>query len=63
MVNEQFTNPGKLVDIMEGSALYYTILRPTCFTSADEVDHEITKKGEPWRGSVISQKSLVAFSE
>jgi hypothetical protein len=27
----------------------------------DEVDYEITHKGEPKKGSVISQKSLASF--
>ena len=52
----------KLADIIEASVLDYTILRPTWFTNADEVDYEITKKGEQERGSVISQKSLATFS-
>ena len=48
-------------DVIESSDLQYTILRPTWFTNADEVDYEITQKGEPERGSVISQKSVAAF--
>ena len=51
----------KLADIIEASDLEYTILRPTWFTRDDEVDYEITKKGEPEKGSVISQKSLATF--
>lgn len=48
----------KLADTIEASGLDYTILRPAWFTNADEVDYEITKKGEQERGSVNSQKSL-----
>jgi uncharacterized protein YbjT (DUF2867 family) len=48
-------------DVIEASDLAYTILRPTWFTSANEVDYEITQKGEPEKGSVISQKSLATF--
>ncbi|MCU7552657.1 NAD(P)H-binding protein [Chitinophagaceae bacterium LB-8] len=51
----------KLADVIEASNLDYTILRPTWFTNADEVDYEITRKGEPEKGSVISQKSLATF--
>lgn len=51
----------KLADVIEASDLEYTILRPTWFTSANEVDYEITRKGEPEKGSVISQKSLATF--
>jgi uncharacterized protein YbjT (DUF2867 family) len=48
-------------DVIEASNLDYTILRPTWFSNADEVDYELTRKGEPERGSVISQKSLATF--
>lgn len=50
-----------LADAFENSGLDYTILRPTWFTGVDEVDYEITKKGEPEKGSVISKKSIAAF--
>jgi uncharacterized protein YbjT (DUF2867 family) len=51
----------KAADVMEASDLEYTILRPTWFTNADEVDYETTRKGEPEKGSVISQKSLATL--
>jgi uncharacterized protein YbjT (DUF2867 family) len=51
----------KAADVIEASTLEYTILRPTWFTNADEVDYELTRKGEPEKGSVISQKSLATF--
>jgi uncharacterized protein YbjT (DUF2867 family) len=51
----------KAADVIEASNLDYTILRPTWFTNADEVDYETTKKGQPEKGSVISQKSLAAL--
>ena len=51
----------KAADVIEASDLEYTILRPTWFTGADEVDYETTRKGEPERGSVISQKSLATL--
>ena len=51
----------KAADEIEASDLEYTILRPTWFTNADEVDCETTRKGEPEKGSVISQKSLATF--
>ena len=47
--------------MIEASDLEYTILRPTWFTSTDEVDYETTRKGEPEKGSVISQKSLATL--
>lgn len=51
----------KAADVIEGSNLEYTILRPTWFTSDNEVSYEVTQKGEPERGSVVSQKSLASF--
>ena len=51
----------KAADVIEASGLEYTILRPTWFTNEDEVDYETTRKGEPERGSVISQKSLATL--
>jgi uncharacterized protein YbjT (DUF2867 family) len=50
-----------LADVIEASGLDYTILRPTWFSNADEVDYELTKKGEPEKGSVISQQSIAIF--
>jgi len=51
----------KAADLIEASDLEYTILRPTWFTNVNEVDYETTRKGEPEKGSVISQKSLATF--
>ena len=51
----------KLADGIEASGLDYTILRPTWFTHADEVDYELTQKGEHEKGSVISMKSIASF--
>jgi len=48
-------------DVIEGSDIEYTILRPTWFTNTNEVDYELTRKSEPEKGSVISQKSLATF--
>jgi uncharacterized protein YbjT (DUF2867 family) len=51
----------KLADVIEASSLDYTILRPDWFTNADEVDYEITHKGESEKGTAISRKSIAAF--
>lgn len=48
-------------DVIESSGLDYTILRPTWFTNDNEVDYELTSKGQPEKGSVISRKSIAAF--
>jgi NmrA-like family. len=51
----------KAADAIEASDLEYTILRPTWFTNSNEVDFETTRKGQPEKGSVISQKSLATL--
>ncbi|MBS7565348.1 NAD(P)H-binding protein [Mucilaginibacter sp. Bleaf8] len=51
----------KLADIIEGSGLDYTILRPDWFTSGNEVDYILTVKGEPKTGTAISRRSIAAF--
>ena len=48
----------KLADVFENSDLNYTIIRPNWFTSVNEIEYEITRKGEPEKGSVISRKSI-----
>lgn len=48
-------------EVIEASDLDYTILRPGWFTNADEIDYEITHKGEPFRGHDVSRKSLAAL--
>jgi uncharacterized protein YbjT (DUF2867 family) len=48
-------------DMIEGSGLEYTIIRPTWFTDENEVDYELTKKTEAERGSKVSQKSVASF--
>ena len=39
----------------------YTILRPDWFTDANELDYEITRKGEPEKGTAVSRKSIAHF--
>lgn len=51
----------KLADNIEASKLDYTIIRPQWFTNDNEVDYELTRKGQAEKGSAISQKSLATF--
>lgn len=51
----------KLADVIESSGLEYTILRPDWFTDSTEVDYQLTRKGEPEKGTAISRKSIAAF--
>ena len=51
----------KSAKVIEESGLAYTILRPAWFTNADEIDYETTQKGEPFKGSGVSRKSIAAL--
>jgi uncharacterized protein YbjT (DUF2867 family) len=48
----------KSAEVIEASDLDYTILRPGWFTNKDEIDYEITQKGEPFKGHDVSRKSV-----
>ena len=48
-------------DVLEDSDLDYTILRPGWFTNADEIDYELTHKGEPFKGHDVSRRSVAAL--
>ncbi len=45
-------------DVIEASGLQYTIVRPAWLMDEDEVDYELTRKGEPFKGTVVSRKSV-----
>jgi uncharacterized protein YbjT (DUF2867 family) len=51
----------KSARIIEASDLDYTILRPAWFTDTNEIDYETTQQGEPFKGSVVSRKSVAAI--
>ncbi|MGM5629889.1 NAD(P)H-binding protein [Apibacter raozihei] len=50
-----------LTDLIESSGLKYTILRPNWFTNEDEINYQITRKGEPETGNALSRKSIADF--
>ncbi len=47
--------------VIEASGLNYTILRAAWLQDQDEVDYEITQKGEPFKGTEVSRKSIAAL--
>lgn len=47
--------------VIEDSNLDYTIIRPAWLQNNDEVDYETTQKGEPFKGTEASRKSIGAF--
>lgn len=48
-------------DVIEDSDLDYTIIRPAWLTDKDEIDYELTEKGEPFKGTEVSRTSIGAF--
>ncbi len=46
--------------VIEDSDLDYTIIRPAWLQNKDEVDYEITNKGEAFKGTEVSRKSIAA---
>lgn len=45
-------------DIIEASAINYTVLRPAWLTNTKKVDYEITLRDEPFKGTEISHRSV-----
>ena len=51
----------RAADAIEASGLDYTILRPAWLTDEDTVDYELTTRNEPFKGTVVSRKSVAAL--
>lgn len=51
----------KAADLIEASGLDYAILRPAWLTDEDETHFETTERGEPFKGTEVSRKSIAAF--
>lgn len=58
--NSMLRSYREAADIIEGSNLNYTVIRPGWFTGGS-VDYEITKKGEPFGGHDVSISSIADF--
>lgn len=50
-------------DTIEASGLDYTVVRPAWLDDSDEVSYEVTHKGESFRGTVVSRKSVADVIE
>lgn len=48
-------------DSIEASGLDYTVLRPAWLTDADEAAYETTERGEQFKGTEVSRKSVAAL--
>jgi len=45
-------------DLIEASGLDYTIIRPAWLMDEPEIDYETTAKGQPFKGTVVSRRSV-----
>lgn len=61
ILGDYITNYSAAADVLEESDLDFTIIRPAWLTNKDEVDYELTQKGEPFKGTEVSRKSIAAF--
>lgn len=61
MIGSALTTYRKAANIVEASDLDYTVVRPGWLTDNNEVIYELTQKGEPFKGTEVSRKSVAAF--
>ncbi|NIG55453.1 SDR family oxidoreductase [Chitinophaga sp. Cy-1792] len=61
MVGQYLKPYVKAAELIEASDLEYTIIRPAWLTDNDETDYETTEKGEPFKGTEVSRKSVAAL--
>jgi uncharacterized protein YbjT (DUF2867 family) len=60
-LGDYLTNYAAAAKVIEDSDLNYTIIRPAWLTNKDEVDYEKTKRGEDFKGTEVSRKSVAAY--
>jgi len=58
IIGEDLKRYRRAADAVEASGLQYTIVRPAWLMDEDEVDYEVTAKGQPFKGTVVSRKSV-----
>ncbi|APU71960.1 NAD-dependent dehydratase [Companilactobacillus crustorum] len=51
----------KSAQLIETSDLDYTMIRPAWMDNKDEIDYETTQKGETFKGTEVSRKSIADF--
>lgn len=56
--HESKENTRRAAKLIEASSLDYTIIRAAYMTNDDEIDYQLTKKGEMFKGTMISRKSI-----
>ncbi|MFT3932569.1 MAG: SDR family oxidoreductase [Chitinophagaceae bacterium] len=61
MIGSDLVRYRHAADAIEASLLDYTIVRPAWLTDKNEIDFELTHKGEPFKGTEVSRRSVGAF--
>lgn len=56
--HEVMEDTRRAAKIVEQSTLNYTILRCAYMTNEDRIDYELTEKGTPFKGTIISRRSI-----
>lgn len=57
-IGEELKPFRRAADAIEASGLAYTLVRPAWLTDEDEVDYELTRKGQSFKGTVVSRRSV-----
>lgn len=58
IIGEDLKPYRRAADAIEAAGLDFTVLRPAWLTDEDEVDYELTAKDEPFKGTVVSRRSV-----
>lgn len=58
MIGKELKPFRRAADAIEASGLDYTILRPAWLTDENKVDYETTAKGETFKGTEVSRRSV-----
>ncbi|AOR73296.1 NAD-dependent dehydratase [Burkholderia stabilis] len=58
IIGEDLKPYRRSAEAIEASGLQYTILRPAWLTDEDEIDYELTGRNEPFKGTVVSRRSV-----
>ncbi len=57
-IGEELKPFRRAADAIEACGLDYTVVRPAWLTDEDEVDYELTTKGQAFKGTVVSRRSV-----
>ena len=61
MIADALVDYRRAADVIEASALDYTIVRPAWLTDNDETDYELTQRDEQFKGTEVARKAVAAF--